>query len=1197
VLRDANPVHPQLMPAASPEQLKAADPRNSVWVSANAGSGKTTVLTARVVRLLLAGAEPSRILCVTFTKAAAANMQNKIFEALGAWVALDDAGLAQAITTMTGEPPRAGDLPKARRLFARAVETPGGLKIQTIHGFCERLLHLFPFEAGVPARFKVLDDVEQGAITEAAITATLNAALADAGGTLGQALLTATAAAGEGGFREALREFMKHRRDRVLPSPERKFAHSPLRQRLRVAPGETAEGVEHKIISEGPVSASLQEIHDWLAGGSKSDKDAASALKAALAFKHHNPHPEPVEGSRGALPPGDDPVLRQAQDEAYGDTRASVDIYVGVFLTDKGGPRASLATKKLREERPDLAKDMLDEQRRILALVGKINAITTAERSEAIILLADAVNTRYRAQKRLLGRLDFPDLIGKVAALLSADTAQWVLYKLDQGLDHVLVDEAQDTSPEQWTIVKAIADDFFAGEGARAQSARNTGLLQRTIFAVGDEKQSIFGFQGAKPEEFDAARRHFRQRIAAFNQAAGEPHHFEDVPLRTSYRTTDDVLKLVDQVFSLEAHYRGLSSVAERTVHVSNRLGAPGFVELWAPEVGEKTEQRDASQPVDSVPAEAPSQKLARRIARRIRHWSETGARFEDDGRRITPGDILILVRNRGAIFNGVIKALKQQGVPVAGADRMKLKEQIAVLDLLALGRFVLLPEDDLNLAALLKSPLIGLAEEDLLTLANGRGLTSLWASLQAKAALEPRLTEAVLRLSHWQALAGRLDPYAFYMHCLSVDGVRRRLSARLGPDAEEAMTVFLAQLRQWQASHPPSLLGFIEAMAASETDVKRDMEEAHGRVRVMTVHASKGLEARIVILADLFHKPAGKHGPRLIEIEAGDPDSAVWSPSKNGDPDSVAEAKDGIESQSLAESRRLLYVALTRARDRLYIAGARSHQKPPEQNWHSLVEAALAGHAHATGAADEAGEGTVLQWRTVVRRPMPIVQDEAAPAAPSLPDWLHQPITADLPRPPPLRPSRIADAAEPPPLRETAAAKINARLRGDLIHHLLQHLPDVAADRRPAIARALAQARFPGLADAAASEAIASTLALMADPRLAILFTGEARAEADIAGRVTIGGQDLDVAGRMDRLAITPDRVMLVDYKTGRPPRDPGDVPASHLAQLAVYDALLRDLYPGRSIDAAIVWTALPAVVILPPSRLAQALSAIRLA
>ncbi|MFM9974305.1 MAG: UvrD-helicase domain-containing protein, partial [Beijerinckiaceae bacterium] len=425
------------MSLISPEQRKAADPRHSVWVSANAGSGKTTVLTARVVRLLLAGADPARILCVTFTKAAAANMQNKIFEALGAWVALDDARLAAAIETMTGEPLRPGDLPKARRLFARAVETPGGLKIQTIHGFCERLLHLFPFEAGVPARFKVLDDAEQSAITEAAITATLNTALTDSSGSLGKALIAATSAAGEGGFRDALREFMRHRREPASPLLETKFAVSPLRQKLGIKPGETAENTEREVLTHALYSTDWRAIRDWLRSSGKArDKDMAEALEAG-------------SGAQG---------------------EQKLTSYVSVFLTESLQPRPDkgfFISAELRKARNDLTETMLAERERVHTLMQKRNAIAAVDRTEAIIALADAVNARYRAEKRRLGRLDFPDLIGKVVTLLTEDTAKWVLYKLDQGLDHVLVDEAQDTSPEQWAIVKAISDDFFAGEGAR----------------------------------------------------------------------------------------------------------------------------------------------------------------------------------------------------------------------------------------------------------------------------------------------------------------------------------------------------------------------------------------------------------------------------------------------------------------------------------------------------------------------------------------------------------------------------------------------------------------------------------------------------------------------------------------------------------------------------------------------------------
>ncbi len=1142
------------MPAASPEQLKAADPRNSVWVSANAGAGKTTVLTSRVVRLLLSGADPARILCVTFTKAAAANMQNRIFEALGKWVALENDALATAITKMTGEPPRAGDLGTARRLFARAVETPGGLKIQTIHGFCERLLHLFPFEAAVPARFKVLDDREQRDATEAAITATLAAALKDADGALGRALRIATDAAGEGGFRDALKAFMAQRRE--IEPTERKFAASAIRQRLGVQAGETVESTERRILNQGFYSANWKEIHDWLATGSKTDTDRAAALKAARRTQGN----EDLEG------------------------------YVQIFLTQDLEPRKALATQKLVKADPELAQDMLDEQERVHELVQRINTIAAAERTEAIALIADTVNTRYRAEKRRLGRLDFPDLIGKVVTLLTADTARWVLFKLDQGLDHVLVDEAQDTSPQQWEIVKALTDDFFAGEGARA--------VQRTIFAVGDEKQSIFGFQGARPEEFDRARLHFKSLIDALGADRRSSHAFEKVELRQSYRTVADVLTLVDQVFSVEERYAGLSSANEPTIHTSQRLGMPGIVELWPSEKTETVPLKDAFEPLDSTPQDASPLRLARRVARRIRHWMDANAHFEDDGLPITPGDVLILVRNRGPLFSGVIRALKQAGVPVAGADRMKLNEQIAVLDLLALGRFCLLPEDDLTLAALLKSPLIGLSEEDLLVAAHDRGNTSLWTALQARAEANARFGPVIGKLRMWQDKAGVLDPYSFYADVLAADHGRRDLVARLGPDAEEAITVFLSALRQWQAANPPSLLGFVEAMALNDADVKRDMEDAHGRVRVMTVHGSKGLEARIIFLIDTVHNPkgGGNSGPKLLEIDEGDIESAVWVKGEKTDPPALQTARARVNDLAMAESRRLLYVALTRARDRLYIGSAEGKRTPADGNWRGLIDAAVAGQASLRQVEAEDGEGPVAQWRSVQAKPaQPQIPDALTPR-PALPDWLKVNAPADLPRPPPLRPSRLADAAEPPPLREGITVRASARLRGDLIHHLLQYLPDIAVDRRPGIAAKLAAARFPGLDKSVGNAAIADTLALMAEPRIALLFSGAARAEVDIAGRVTIGERSAEVAGRIDRLVITDHEVTLVDYKTGRPPRDPAEIPDNHLRQLAIYEALLRDLYPDRTLTTAIIWTALPALAVVPPERLAQSLAAITL-
>ncbi len=1144
---------------ASPQHL-AADPAASVWVSANAGSGKTTVLAKRVVRLLLAGNDPARILCLTFTKAAAANMQDRVFtKELGRWVSLTDNELSAAILDTTGERPTLSELRRARRLFAKAVETPGGLKIQTIHGFCERLLHLFPFEAGVPARFQVMDDRETLAAREAAINATLAAALAEPEAPLGSALRIATDAAGEETFRDALRAFMESRRHIETPPLQRKFAVSPIRAKLGVAPGETVETVRRRIVGEGLYRGDWRAICAWLKSSLKErDREIAEFMESG--FRHDGNH--------------------------------LLEHYVRCFLSSEGKPRSDkgwFISAELRKQEDPHIETLLAERERIVELMRQLGCVEACERSEAITLLADEVNACYRAEKRRLSRLDFPDLIGKVVKLLREDAARWVLYKLDQGLDHVLVDEAQDTSPEQWRIVKALADDFFSGHGARGDRAR-------TIFAVGDEKQSIFGFQGARPEEFDRSYRHFGARIAAFNAEAARPHPFSKVPLQISYRTVDDILSCVDQIFSLEANFRGLSSENEKTVHKSNRQNEPGLVELWPPIVAEKAPERDPFAAVDSTPVDAPAVQLAQKVARRIRHWMDNDLRFECDGRRILPGDVLVLVRSRGPLFDSVIREMRRAGVPVAGADRMKLMEQIAVMDLLALGRFCLLPEDDLNLAALLKSPLVGLDEEALLVLAYGRGDLSLWEALEARAAIDGSMARIVARLRDWREKAQRLDPYGFYADILGAGQGRRDLVARLGPDSAEAINVFQATLRQWQAANPPSLLGFLEAMAASEADVKRDMEEGNGRVRVMTVHASKGLEARVVFLIDTLHNPkGGGSGPRLLEVDEGDPETAVWVKGEKADPAALQPARERANAMVAAESRRLLYVALTRARDRLYICGARG-QIEYKDHWRGLIDAALDGHPDCVDGECEHGDGPVKQWRTVKVPPAQPKDEEQRLDVANLPAWLRTPAPADLPRPPPLRPSRIVDAADPPPLRDGLTARAAARLRGELTHLLLQHLPAVPERRRQASAQALAIARYPALTDADRTEAITAALALMADASCAALFTGEARSEVEIAGKVRIGGAMAEVAGRIDRLSIAPDRVMLMDFKTSRPPRDPAAVPDSHLKQLAIYRALLADLYPERKVEALVVWTALPRAVTIPAHQLEEALAAITL-
>jgi ATP-dependent helicase/nuclease subunit A len=1130
----------------SEAQRAASDPGRSAWVSANAGSGKTSVLVDRVVRLLLSGAEPGRILCLTFTKAAAANMQNRVFDRLGGWVALPDAALADDIAALTGTTHAGPALREARRLFARAIETPGGLKIQTIHAFCERLLHLFPFEAEVPARFEMMDDAQTAAALRRATAATIRQALN--GGRLADALETAAMVGGEDGVRGAIGAFVAHMR--ATTAAERKFAGNALRTALRVGENETVVDSDELLLSHGLKAAHLAEIVAWLKTGKPSD-----AKRAGLLAAYCGP-------------------------SASRDARS----YKNIFLNGDDEPRSSLATKEIAEARPDLHQILLDEQERVLVALRRKKAVAAAERTEAVSSLATEVLARYEAEKRRLGRLDFSDLILKTRALLTSDTSRWVIYKLDQGVDHILVDEAQDTSPEQWDIVKALSDEFFAGAGAR-------GPVQRTVFAVGDEKQSIFSFQGARPEAFDAARRYFEHRVSVMNEAAATPHLFQLVPLETSYRTTPDVLKAVDQIFLPFENHFGLTSETKPTIHEAMRRNEPGLVELWPSEEKQPASPADAMAPVDALPPDSPQMRLADRIARRIRFWLDNKCVLESTGKAIEAGDVLVLVRNRNGIFQETIKALKRQHIPVAGADRMKLLDQIAVRDLLSLGRWCVLQEDDLALAEALRSPLLGLGEDQLETVAADRGILRLIDRLREAAAHDANVGEAVTKLQEWRNLANASDPLQFYSHVLSAGG-RARLIGRLGRDAADAIDVFLYRLRAWQAANPPSLTLFLDAMAGDDSDVKRDMEEAFGRVRVMTAHASKGLEAPIVFLADIHHKP-GHKPPRLFEAIGGQAPTAVWATRKRDDPPALEAARSRWLAAEAAEHRRLLYVALTRARDRLYICGA-AGSKSDKEHWRSIIDCGLAGCDALRPVPDEVDGSEVLQWRITDARPAMTPARSEPEISPELFDWLRRRPPPEPVRRPPLRPSRIAQAAEPPPLRDALVRRSQARMRGDLIHLLLQRLPPIPADRRAAAGAALAGTVGNGLGDVERAAAVATAIDLMAAPEWASLFGADARTEVDVAGKIRAGGKVLEVSGRIDRLVIQPERITVLDYKTGRPPARLSDVPTGHLRQMAAYRALTQDLYPDRIVEAAILWTAVPAIAILDDAAMDEALASL---
>ncbi len=1145
-----------------PQQL-AADPTLSAFVTANAGSGKTKTLIDRVARLLLADVPPQAILCVTYTKAAAAEMQRRLFAVLGEWSVLPDAELAGRLVKLQDRP--FDDLSKARRLFAAALETPGGLKIQTIHAFCEKLLRRFPLEAGVSPGFRVMDDAASAAV----------AAAARAG--VARHVLTSSGPVAEAYNRFALLDFQAF--EAMFADFEaRRGALAGFFERVGGLPGALVWtwktcGFEAPLEPEAVEAEAMAALRpglyrdaaDALAGGGKRDQDYAARLRAVAA--------DPAGSFAHAL---------------------------RIFFTRDGEGDAAkwVESAAALKARPDLQLALFSEQARLQAARDRLRAVSVAWDTAYALTLADAYLLAYRQEKAFAGALDFADLIERTRQLLrSRPAAAWVLYKLDGGIDHILVDEAQDTALDQWAIVRALTEEFFTGAGQRTLKA------ERHMFVVGDEKQSIYSFQGAQPEQLTHEFEFHRDR------ARGAGVRFERVDLLTSWRSTPQVLSFVDAVFSPPGLAQAIQPRVEpeAVTHKAVRLGHDGCVDLWPPEIEEKGEERLAwDAPLDAEGEASANKRLARRIAREIAALIRRGDAVYDkdlevDGakgawRAADAGDVLILVRRRGALFEEILRALKHEGVPVAGADRLALSAHIVFDDLLALARFVLFPGDELTLAALMKSPFCGLVDDDLFDLAYGRGREPLWTRLRARAAERAHWAEALAVLE--QAMAARgLRPFEFFATLLGRTGpdgrsLRGRVLKRLGAEAEDALDEFLAQVLAAEGRGVHDLEGLAADFAGLDITVKREMEAPAGQVRVMTAHGAKGLEAPIVFLPETTLTRTARGSP-LMETEDG---GFLWCTSKDRDCEPSAAARARRAKREDDESLRLLYVALTRARDRLVLCGRVAADTKIEtlRGWWGALADALA-HTDIAPAVRTVQDGD-FSFRRFGVDPQAMGGRTLAPRTPaSPPAWAGQAASpeafARYASPSDLGDPTVSSAASP--LAETRG--LGRFRRGDIIHRLLQLLPDIAPSERAAGATALL-AREPDLTDDQRAEMAAAALSVLDDLRFAEVFGPGSRAEVAIAGTAAALPPNLKISGRIDRLVVLPDRVLVADFKTNRPSPDRiEDADPAYLRQMALYAAVLAEVFPGRRIEAALVWTDGPKLMTVPENLLSQTLADLR--
>ena len=1144
--------------AAVKAQHEAANPAASRLASANAGSGKTRVLVDRVSRILIQGVPPEKILCLTYTKAAASEMQSRLFKTLGEWSILKDDKLDSELVKLMGNNDHGVSLKTARQLFAKALETPEGLKVQTIHAFCERILARFPIEAGILPGFEPLDDADMVLLRESVRKQIYKEAANDDTGGLNQALRVLTSAKAEQTL-DTLFKWMALNEEKIRRW-DAAGGTKPLVEYLGLElPVTPVNELKRQGWQRAPTSQITQAASEMLGSSSSGDVTRAERMLEAFTI--------------------DDPVLAWDQ-------------YSAVFQkSKKDGPIKTIVTQQAGEFAQlffsNDPKDGYDSEReRVLRLVEKIKSTESLTFTEAFLTIAREFTRRFKHAKHVRRGLDFSDQIILVRDLLKRkDVSDWIRYKLDGGIEHVLLDEAQDTSPEQWEIINSLAEPFTQDNPDRNSK------YPRTLFAVGDEKQSIYSFQGAEPERFLGEIRKY-----------SEEHGAQAIRMKMSFRSAPEILQFVDQIFvenKVIQHMFDVNDYAPASDlirHTANRKDH-GRVDIW-PAVDRPESEIDKdpwdTRPVDSLSKFDAREQLANAIAIQIRDWIKNQKpifdRDLDTTRPVQAGDVLILVRQRSDFFDAVIRNLKTEGVAVAGADRLKLKDAIVVKDLLSLARFTLLPSDSLSLAEVLKSPLFGFNDEALFEVAAQRGQITLWRALQDK---KPKLATQFKEIIK---SSSRYAPYEFFTRVLDMadpQGIilKRRVFERLGLEAKDAVEAFLARALAHQRQSSPSLEHFVQSFVQDEQELKRDMDGGTGEVRVMTVHGSKGLEAPIVFLPDTTQVPTA--GETIIKVDGH---GFALPPCAAQTPEALKLCKEAMKAKRLQEYLRLLYVAMTRAESRLIICGYKTGQKIGKVtggSWYKHAQAAFEGlitNVVQTPFGDGLSFG---RGATPVTEPKTKAQGENSTA---LPPWISSAAPLEGRTKRRVTPSHLL--APPPsndmPVRSPLSQDNETRFaRGNLIHKLLEILPDVAPEKR----RAAAQNILAGhnLSAANQDQIADEVFAVLDNSEFSDIFAPGSRAEISLAGSPKTLPPNIYLNAQIDRISVTDERVYIIDYKSNRPPPKTQDGVADiYWGQMAAYRELAREIYPSHAIVSALLWTDGPSLMVLDDKRLDVALTQI---
>lgn len=1090
----------QRIALASAQQQKASDPTSSVWVEASAGTGKTKVLTDRVLRLLLNDANPARILCLTYTKAAASEMNNRIIDCLAKWAVIPEAELIKQLQNLQASP----DLcDKARRLFALVLDTPGGIKIQTIHSFCQEILKRFPLEAKISPYFEVMDDRETGE-TLSQISQDI---LSHQTPQVSSALNYITQNCSEFSFPQIMSSITDNcdmLENYFASYPDNNLIAEHIAQILNLSPETNVSTIKQQFW-DNFASENIAVLLQALDAGSEKSKETAKLLSQAV-------------------------------------NEQNFDNYTDIMLTKDGEPQKKFLIKKSQELFPQALQIYNDETARLIHHIQLIHTANLRDSTIAVLTIAREILNRYRQAKFNHCKMDYNDLINKTSQLLnSSHTADWVLYKLDGGLDHILIDEAQDTSPQQWSIIQALTKEFFSGYGSKSQKP--------TIFVVGDRKQSIYSFQGADVTEFEKMHNYF----------AATAQNFQTINMEVSFRSTAAILDMVNTVFTTTSAAKGVISPNQNIHHIPSRIGDCGHVELWGLTYpySDSTADDIWLPPVERITAQSSSALLAQKIAEMIHH-KVSSHELKADGTPLRYRDFLILIQRRNSFAEEMVRACKNLNVDIAGIDKINLNEQIVILDLLAAARFAILPNDDLNLCCLLKSPLFGLNDTDLFTLCYNRGDNSVWQQLQQSHVY----TNIAKQLNHLYNISSQNRPFEFFSYILNNMQGRRKFIARLSSECEDAIDEFINQTLSFEQECIPTLQNFVYWMQSDDISVKRNLEQNNlDAVRLMTVHGSKGLQAPVVILPDTVRF-------KNIKQEAGwlkSDNELLYPLGKDFYNENCIKMQAISQNATIDEYNRLLYVALTRAGEQLYICGYTNKNAPNENSWYEICRNSL---SHLAVKDDK---DNLVYHQNSFTNNLAVPPSSPSLQLPELPHWLYQKPQTETPLSIPLTPSHLDEntISQASPL--TMIDNSCFYNRGNLIHKLLQFLPTQNSATRKENARTYLAHQGTDFSPDEQEKILQEVFTLIDSPQFAPLFSDNSLAEVPIMGQV----DDRIISGKIDRLVVLPDQVMIIDYKTNRPAaRMLSEVPEAYTKQLHAYKRLIAEVYPNKTIKTYILWT-----------------------